>query len=355
MKNKPNISASSLLLAMAILSCCAVTHADGAMRQKADRALAELEQLGYSGSVLVEWRDDRIYVRDSGVEGDSACVPSYWIASITKQFTAVAVLLLHEREILDIRDSIADYLPGVPTDKSGITLFHLLTHTSGLQQQYAADGISDRATAQKSLLAPELKARPGEQFLYANDNYNLLAMIVEIGSGKTYEEFLSTQILNPAGMRNSGFWGMPIESGTCVPPVATQVAKQVAKANWGFRGATGMRASVRDLHAFMRALKHHEILTEESTGMLMGNHLTLPSGTEIGFNWFGRKTDDGFQVRFSSGQESFGGNAVIYDYPGTGVTIITATNAGPAESGEGPVEGWSRRTHRALKDVFVTR
>lgn len=89
--------------------------------------------------------------------------------------------------------------------------------------------------------------------------------------------------------------------------------------------------------------------------MLMGNHLTLPSGTEIGFNWFGRKTDDGFQVRFSSGQESFGGNAVIYDYPGTGVTIITATNAGPAESGEGPVEGWSRRTHKALKDVFVTR
>ena len=59
-------------------------------------------------------------------------------------------------------------------------------------------------------------------------------------------------------------------------------------------------------------------------------------------------------MKFSRGQESFGGNAVIYDYPVQGVTIITATNAGPPESGEGAVEGWSRKTHRALADIFIT-
>jgi len=351
---KTHILAASTLLAMTLFSGSAFTHSDGAAMQAADEAIVGLERLGYAGSVLVGRGDDLIYLRDSGVENTAACVPSYWIASITKQFTAVGILLLHERDILDIGDSIANYLPDVPEDKSGITLFQLLTHTSGLQQQYAADGITDRAAAQQALLTGDLKTKPGEQFSYANDNYNLLAMILEISSGMTYEEFLTTGVLLPAGMENSGFWGMAHEVGTCVPPVATQPDRQFMKANWGFRGATGMRASVRDLHAFMRALQNHQILTEESTAMLMGSHLTLSSGTEIGFNWFGQRTDQGFHVKFSRGQESFGGNAVIYDYPDQGVTIITATNAGPAESGEGPVEGWSRKTHRAMADVFVT-
>ena len=56
---------------------------------------------------------------------------------------------------------------------------------------------------------------------------------------------------------------------------------------------------------------------------------------------------------FSRGQESFGGNAVIYLYPEQNLTIITATNAGPAETGEGPVEGWSRLSHKALAAIYL--
>ena len=341
-----------ILLVAILLSGAAFAHVDGALQRKADKAIDGLEHTGYAGSVLVSRGDDLVYLRESGVTDTAACVPSYWIASITKQFTAVGILLLQERDVMNIDDSIADYLPDVPTDKSGITLFHLLTHTSGLQQRYAADGITDRAAAQRALLAAELETQPGKHFSYANDNYNLLAMIIETSAGRTYEEFLSEEILSPLGMKNSGFWGMAVEDGTCVPPVATRIDQS---ANWGFRGATGMRASVQDLHAFMRALSRHDILSRKSTAMLMGKHLTLPSGTEIGFNWFGRKTEDGPHVKFSRGQESFGGNAVIYDYPGQELTIITATNAGPAETGEGPVEGWSRKTHQAMEDVFINK
>lgn len=351
-KKTPTV-VGNLALVMTLFSCSAFANSDRVVQQAADQAIVGLERQGYTGSVLVGRGDDLIYHRDSGVEKTADCVPSYWIASITKQFTAVGILLLHEREILKIQDSIAEYLPDVPADKSEITLFHLLTHTSGLEQQYAADGIIDRVEARKALLTPPLKTTPGEQFSYANDNYNLLAIILEISSGMTYEEFLSAEILLPAGMRNSGFWGMPVESGTCVPPVATQTDLQNMSASWGFRGATGMRASVRDLHAFMQALQSHDILAIESTAMLMGNHVTLSSGTKIGFNWFGRQSDQGISMKFSGGYESFGGNAVIYDYPDQGVTIITATNAGPPETGEGPVEGWSRKTHKALAEVFV--
>ena len=341
-----------VLLIAILLSGAAFAHVDGPLQQKADKAIDGLEQSGYEGSVLVSRGDDLVYFRDSGVADAETCVPSYWIASITKQFTAVGILLLQERDVLNVNDSIADHLPDVPSDKSGITLLHLLTHTSGLQQRYAADGITDREAAQDALLAPELVTEPGAEFSYANDNYNLLAMIIEVASGEAYEEFLGREVLSSSGMKNSGFWGLPLESGSCVPPVAAEVAQS---ANWGFRGATGMRASVRDLHVFMRALDRHDFLSKKSTAMLMGNHLTSPSGTEIGFNWFGRKIDDGSHMKFSRGQESFGGNAVIYDYPDRRLRIITATNAGPAEAGEGPVEGWSRKTHRAMENIFIAR
>ena len=339
-----------VLLVAILLAGTAFAHVDGTLQQRADKAIDGLEQSGYAGSVLVSRGDDLVYFRHSGVDDAATCVPSYWIASITKQFTAAGILLLQERDVLNVNDSIADHLPGVPSDKSGITLFHLLTHTSGLQQRYAADGITDREAAQNALLAVELASEPGEAFSYANDNYNLLAMIIELASGVSYEEFLGREILSSLDMSNSGFWGMPVEEGSCVPQVATEVEQS---ANWGFRGATGMRASVRDLHVFMRALNGSDFLSDESVAMLMGNHLTLPSGTEIGFNWFGRASDGAPRMKFSRGQESFGGNAVIYDYPGQELTIITATNAGPAEAGDGPVEGWSRKAHGAMAEIFV--
>ena len=98
-----------------------------------------------------------------------------------------------------------------------------------------------------------------------------------------------------------------------------------------------------------------EILTPESIDLLMGNHVQTAGGTEIGFNWFARSNDDGIFMRFSRGQESFGGNAVIYIYPEQELTIITATNAGPAESGDGAVTGWSRRAHEILAGVYLGR
>lgn len=344
------------LLGIALISAPLAASPDQASRQQAaEKAILELERQGYAGSVLVAQDGNIEFFRDSVLEKDASCIPSYWIASITKQFVAAGILLLQERNKLDIRNSIADYLPDVPDEFSGITLFHLLTHTSGLRQRYAADGIFDRKSAQQSLLAASLQSKPGETFAYANDNYNLLAIILEIQSGVPYEEFLRTEIFAPASMKNSGFWGMPVEAISCVPEVAAAPGQSVSGSNWGFRGATGMRASVHDLFAFVQTLRGEEILSRESVDMLMGNHLQLASGTEIGFNWFGERNENGLYSKSSRGNESFGANAVIYIYPHQDLIIITATNAGPAETGDGPVEGWSRKTHAALAAIFVEK
>lgn len=321
--------------------------------QAAEASIDKLAQQGFAGSVLVARGADVIYARTIPAAVPPTDVPSYWIASITKQFVATGILLLHEEKRLDIYQPLTSYLADVPKDKRDITLFHLLTHTSGLTQRYAADGIAERDRARKALLAGKLKSAPGSKFAYANDNYNLLAIVLEKQSGLAYEEFLRTRIFQPAGMVNAGSWSMPVEQGSYVPPVATPPLKSNRGANWGFRGATGMRASVQDLFAFVRALHDDKLLTANSRELLMGNHLQLDSGTQIGFNWFTQRTPTGVYRKFSRGQESFGGNAVIYCYPDQGLTIITATNAGPAESGDGSVVGWSRRTHDALARIFV--
>ena len=353
---QPEARSIAVLWALLAITIPSIANLAPASRNRdglASAAMADLERQGFVGSVLVAKDGDVIYARDCGFQNKPKAIPSYWIASITKQFVATGILLLQQRGQLDIHDSIADYLPNVPADKSDIKIFQLLTHTSGLPQVYAADGIADKDKALESLLSTELTSRPGEQFSYSNDNYNILAIMLENLSGKRYEEFLRTEILAPAGMQSSGFWGEPVDNEVYVPPIITPLSDISLQANWGFKGATGMRASVQDLFAWTELLKSEKLLSGDSMALLMGNQVKLASGTEVGFNWFGQYTEDGFYTRFSRGQESFGGNAVIYLYPAQNLTIITATNAGPAETGDGPVEGWSRKAHKALADIFL--
>ena len=341
----------SLLVTIALAASTMVLAQD--KHEAADAAMHEIERQGFVGSVLVAKDGNIAYSGDFGFAGKPTSTPSYWIASITKQFVASGILLLHERGDLDINKPVSAYLAGVPGDKAGITLFQLLTHTSGLAQNYAADGIADRSEALQALLAAELQSEPGTEFSYANDNYNILAIILESVAGQSYESFMREQVFVPAGMRETASWGMPIGSETFVPPVATPLQPDAMQPNWGFRGATGMRASVPDLFSFLQSLESGNFLSEESVGLLQGNHIQTAGGTEIGFNWFGRSLDNGLYAKFSRGQESYGGNAVIYIYPEQGLTIITATNAGPAETGDGAVTGWSRVTHQALAEIYL--
>jgi len=104
-----------LLLGVALFSAPMAASPDKASRQQAaDKAILEFERQGYMGSVLVAQDGNIEYLRDSVIGNDASCIPSYWIASITKQFVAAGILLLQERKKLDIRDSIAVYLSDVP-------------------------------------------------------------------------------------------------------------------------------------------------------------------------------------------------------------------------------------------------
>ena len=133
------------------------------------------------------------------------------IGSITKQFTAMAIMILQERGKLNVNDPICKFLENCPAAWQPITIRHSLTHTSGMVNYTnlpdAPKGLTRYTSAEfvDLLRGKPLEFTPGEKFAYNNSGYYLLGLIIEKTSGKTYEEFLRDNIFAPLGMKNSGY------------------------------------------------------------------------------------------------------------------------------------------------------
>jgi CubicO group peptidase (beta-lactamase class C family) len=129
-------------------------------------------------------------------------------ASLTKQFTAMAVLILYESELLTLETQIRTILPELPTAWSDITIHQLLTHQSGIPNYTdivgdapaAIDGLTNQAALDLVLAAPALDFPPGTNTSYSNTGYIILAMIVEQLSDMSFAEFLAENVFDPLGM-----------------------------------------------------------------------------------------------------------------------------------------------------------
>src|SRR5215510_6066852 len=134
------------------------------------------------------------------------------IASITKQFTAAAILLLEERGQLSTDDLLKKYFPNLPAGWGRITIFNLLTHTSGIPDFTSFPDFSSKerlATTPENLIAwfrdKPLNFQPGERFEYTNSGYVLLGYLIERISGKSYSDFIVNNIFKLLGMDGSGY------------------------------------------------------------------------------------------------------------------------------------------------------
>lgn len=134
------------------------------------------------------------------------------IASISKQFTAAAVLLLHEDKKLALTDPVGRHVKDLPESWRSATIHQLLTHTSGIRSYTATPEVKRLnrmgATPREllNLVAAEPLAYPhGARFAYNNTGYVLLGLVIESASGKKYEDFVQARLFDPLGMKNSGF------------------------------------------------------------------------------------------------------------------------------------------------------
>ena len=165
---------------------------------------------GSSGSVVAVSDGEIVECRGWG-ESDletgtpAGCDTVYDIGSVTKQFTAAAVVKLQMQGRLRVTDPIGDYLAGVPADKRGITIRHLLTHTAGLVEALGDD--YERLTRRHHHRGAGVQAEdePGARYHYSNVGYSLLAVIIEEASGMGYEEYLAKELFAPPGMTETGY------------------------------------------------------------------------------------------------------------------------------------------------------
>ena len=139
----------------------------------------------------------------------------FHVASVSKQFTDAAIVLLVQEGKLSLDDDVRKYIPELPDFGSRITIRHLIHHTSGLRDQwallglagwrYSQDLITDQDVLDVMSAQKELNFRPGEKHTYCNTGYTLLAQIVKRVSGKSFREFTTERIFAPLGMKSTHF------------------------------------------------------------------------------------------------------------------------------------------------------
>jgi CubicO group peptidase (beta-lactamase class C family) len=219
------------------------------------------------------------------------------LASLTKQFTATAIMLLQEQGKLTVDDLLTEFLPEYPTSGHEITVHHLLTHTSGIKSYTSIEGwfphkiihdMTPQAICDVFSQIP-FDFKPSTQFLYNNSGYHLLGMIIEKVSGVSYEQFIQENIFRPLGMQHSYYMSNE--------PIIPKRASGYATAEQGFRNADylsmtqpyaagSLGSTIDDLVVWDRAVREHRLVSA-ATQTLMFTPVKLTTGkTEnYGYGW----------------------------------------------------------------------
>jgi len=270
----------------------------------------------------------------------AATVTNYRLASLTKQFTATAVLLLVRDGKLALDTPLTDVLPEFPGYGSSITLRHLLTHTSGVpdyepfvpdtQSWQVKDGdVLDILTRTDGTDFP-----PGSTYSYSNSGYALLALVVEQASGQSFAAFLHDRVFEPLGMDGTVAFedGISTVSNRAFGYTITDglIERTDQSTTSAVLGDGGVYSSVEDLakwdHALARGLVLDSAEWREATTPA---RLTDGSVTEYGFGWF--VDSYGGRPRQRHGGDTRGFNNVIMRFPDDGVTIVVLTNRDRSE------------------------
>lgn len=301
---------------------------------------AVLERTGTPGAAVAIIEDGHtVYSKAYGFGDREAHAPTdvgtyFEIGSITKQFTAAAILQLQEAGKLDIGKSLATYLPDAP-HANEVTLRQLLSHTSGLPDYF--DGPDVEAAATQPATFDQIMARiaakpldfpPGTRWSYSNTGYILLGRIIEVVSHRSYREYVQRELLDRAGMKQT----FTVADEAHLPHMAVgyrRVDGKVERAptiNASFGWSAGFLVStLADLQKWNDALTHGKIVTPADYGLMTtAVRATDGSDTEYGFGLFVDSFDDQPRIGHTGG--SFGFTTANEYFPKQRVRIIAFTN-----------------------------
>ncbi len=301
-----------------------------AFAMRLDEYLARITPFGFSGALLVASDSQVLVRRGYGLADWSenlANTPEtvFCLGSVTKQFTAAAVMRLFELGKLDPQDPVGKYIGGFPEDKSGITLHHLLTHTSGLASYTGGDyEPADREQLLETLLEAPLQFSPGSDYAYSNAGYSLLAALVEIVSGQPYEQFLYEHLLAPAGLEQTGYrrpdWDGRRIASWYRGAVDNGHALEKHYPSWNVLGNGEMLSTLDDLLHWDRALRDGRVLGKETQARMY-----TPAMQEYGYGWRIGSTGYGTLIEHN-GASDLGSSALFRRYLDAGLVVVLFCN-----------------------------
>jgi CubicO group peptidase (beta-lactamase class C family) len=314
-----------------------------------DASLSSLaDKRSFSGSILIAQGEKVLLSKGYGLADVDKATPNtpetiFRIGSVTKQFTAMAILILQDQKKLDVRDRICLYIPDCPPAWQAITIHHLLTHTSGLSDREIIFGlisVGNKSLTPVDILAlfkdAPLEFQPGEKFEYSNAGYIVLGYIIEQVSGQSYEAFLERWIFTPLNMANTGYFkncsGCNQPQGVATGYMDYGVTPDPSNITYRFPYSAGeLFSTVEDLFLWDQALFIRKSFPEKLLNQLFTAHVPSPvegirytGDVSYGYGWLigerlGRRVigHDGLIAGFVSLNEV---------YPDAQVTIIVLSN-----------------------------
>jgi CubicO group peptidase (beta-lactamase class C family) len=311
------------------------------MLERVAAAIATRAERGeFSGTVLLARQGKALICRGYGLAHIEQGTPNtpqtkFQLASITKQFTALAILMLQEQGKLDVQDRLSDLVPTGVSAWREVTIHHLLTHTSGIPDlsfwpnfiDPTQPGPITPAYLRELFGAKPLHGPPGTRFVYSNWGYILLGYVIEQISGLPYATFLQRHVFTPAGMTSSGYAdrravlhkraaSYAIEHGTLTNASFLDLEDAYA--------AGGLYSTVEDLLCWDRTLMDGTVLSHTSLAAMLTPHVPIGDGSSYGYGWqIGRRF--GRQVVYHGGRID-GFRVLLARYPAEQVCIAVLAN-----------------------------
>lgn len=314
----------------------------------------QVEQSDFSGIVLVAHNGEEVFKQAFGIANRELNIPFsehtvFDIGSITKQFTAAAIVKLAEEGKLSLQDSLSNFFDDVPSDKQNITLHTMLTHSAGFPHTF---GLYDLVTQEdfiKEAMATELLFSPGDKYHYSSVGYSLLAVVIEKVTYMGWENYINQNLLEPGGLQNTSYRNLERSPKSLAinygrDPNAfqrffslTAASKSVGHSlqhqydepgpRWYTEGAGGFLSTISDMNKWYLVLRSKSLLAEKSWSAIFTPYIAVDEAVTsyYGYGWVLGVNESGQKSIFHNGSNGYTFADFKY-FPDEDVFVFFATN-----------------------------
>ena len=326
---------SKVILLLNVSLCFLLISCGERKKSVADVVTKYYKEGNFNGSVLIAENGHEIYDTSLGYSDFRHKTAlnehsAFYIASLSKPFTAIGIMLLQQKGLIHYNDLAATYVKGMPAYARNITIQQLLTHTSGIRDY---EGILDnrKRLRNQDIIKwlneeKQLQFIPGSRYTYSNSGYIILSLVIESISGQSYAQFFQENVFAPLGMLHTKVFD-EMEPLIENRVIGFNKRKEQDDYNLLTTGDGGIYSTVGDLYVLDRALRLGLLLSKENTKLMYEPPVLLNGEkSKYGFGWFIDRDNNARIAQHTGGLNGF--RSLFWRDLDNGLTIIALTNQG---------------------------